>query len=222
MLRGLDEEHFFAAGLRAAAEHVVGAFEGFDGDHRALGGDDGLTDVEPGHLAGHARAEFELVVADAAGPAGHAAWRGEVVLEKDARIEHADADFLDLDGDGAEDRLGVAFLEGGHQRDELQIRNHAREQFARGDLAGHHGAGGTEFLEGVEHLAELADGDGAMVGGGEGGDEGRVGLFFKGDQLYLGAATAGAFDEEGGVAAFAGDDRHGLRGVEARGEESRG
>ena len=127
MLRGLDEQHLFAAGLRAAAEHVVGAFEGFDRDHRALGRDDGLTDVESGHLAGHARTEFKLVVADATGPAGHTARCGEVVLEKDARIEHADADLLYLDGDGTEDGLGVAFLEGGHQRDELQVRHHTGE-----------------------------------------------------------------------------------------------
>jgi hypothetical protein len=164
----------------------------------------------------------KLVVADTAGPASHAAWRGEVVLEKDARIEHADADFLDFDGDGAEDCLSVAFLKGGHQRDELKVRNHAREQFAWGNLSGHHGTGGTEFFEGVQHLAELADGYGAMVGGGEGGDEGWVGLFFKGDQLHLGAAGAGTLNEQGGVAALAGDDRHGLRGVEARGEDSRG
>ena len=61
-----------------------------------------------------------------------------------------------------------------------------------------------------------------MVRCGEGGDEGGIRLFFEGDQFYLRAACTRALDEQGGVAAFAGDDRHGLRGVETGGEESRG
>jgi hypothetical protein len=43
------------------------------------------------------------------------------------RVEHADAHLLDLGGDGAEDRLGVAFLQRRHERDELQVGHHARE-----------------------------------------------------------------------------------------------
>ena len=143
-----------------------------------------------------------------------------MVVEVDARIEHADADLLDLGGDGAEDRLGIALLERGHERDELQVGHHAREEFARRDLAGHDRARRAEFLEGVEHLAELADRDRAVVGRIERGDEGRVGFFFERHQLDLGAAGAGALDEQGGVAAFAGDHHDGLRGSEVRGEES--
>ena len=145
-----------------------------------------------------------------------------MVVEEDARIEHADADLLDLGGDRAEDRLGVALLERGHERDELQVGHHAREQFTGGHLAGHDRAGRAEFLEGVEHLAELADGDRAVVGRIEGGDEGGVGLFLEGHQLDLGAAGAGALDEEGGVAALAGDHHDGLRRSKVRREESGG
>ena len=61
-----------------------------------------------------------------------------------------------------------------------------------------------------------------MVGRVEGGDEGRVGLFLERDQLDPGAAGSGAFDEEGGVAAFAGDHHDGLRRSEVRREESGG
>ena len=110
ILSRLRQHHLLAADLCAAAEHIVGAFEGFDGDDGALGGDDGLADIEPGHLAGHALTELELIIADAAGPASHATGRGEVIVEKDTRIEHADADFFDLDGDGAKDCLSVPFL----------------------------------------------------------------------------------------------------------------
>ena len=119
ILSRLRQHHLLAANLCAPAEHIVGTFEGFDGNNSSLGCDDGLADIEPGHLAGHALTELELIIADAASPASHATRRGEVIVEKDTCIEHADADFFDLDGDGAEDCLSVPFLKGGHQRDEL-------------------------------------------------------------------------------------------------------
>jgi hypothetical protein len=145
-----------------------------------------------------------------------------VVVEVDAGVEHADAGLLDLGRDGAEDRLRVAFAERGHERHQLEVGHHAGEQLAGRHLAGHHGAGDAEGLERVEQLAELADGDCAMFRGGEGRDEGRVGLLLEGHQPDLGAAGAGGLHQQGGVAPFTGDDRKGLARSEVRWEEARG
>ena len=145
-----------------------------------------------------------------------------MVVEEGPGVEHADAGLLDLGGDGAEDGLGVAFLERRHERDQLQVGHHAGEELAGRDLAGHHGAGGFQVAQGVEHLPELAHGDRTVVGVGESRDQRRIGLFFERHQPDLGSAGAGAFDEQGRVATFAGDDDDRARRIQAGGKESRG
>jgi hypothetical protein len=110
-LHGLHEEGFVGLEGAGAAEHVVGALEGLDGEDGALADDTALTDVEPGHFTGDGDAVLHVFIVYAE-PASHGAKGGELVVDEGAGVEQGDAELLDLAGDRAKDGLGIAALEG--------------------------------------------------------------------------------------------------------------
>ena len=199
-----------------APDHLVGAFIGFDGEHGAFSDDTALADVESGAFAGDVQSVRDVFAVDADFFPGHRPGAGEVLVDEGAGVEEVYADGLDLVGDGAEDGLGVATLEGGEDGERLEVRVQAGKEATRRDLAGHDGVAGVEAFERFEQGADLADFDQGAVGFGEGVLELGCGLALHGDEAQGHAGGAGLLGDECGVAALAGDEGDGAAGIKIR------
>ena len=88
-------------------------------------------------------------------------------VEERPRIQQHHPEFGYLAGDGTEDCLGVATLQGQQDFGGLEVGVEALEQPARRDLARHDGVAGFKLRERLEHLAELTHEEDAALGFGE-------------------------------------------------------
>src|SRR5258708_6543381 len=77
-LHCFDKEGLVGLEFPGAAEHVVRALEGLDGEHGALADGAALADVEPGDLAGDVDAVLQVFLIDAQ-LAGHRAGRAQLL-----------------------------------------------------------------------------------------------------------------------------------------------
>ena len=77
-------------------------------------------------------------------------------LHENGRRQQFDADFPNLVGDRAENRLRIALAELGEQHERLQVRAQV-EEILRMNLAGHHRVRRPGVFEEAEQLPELAD-----------------------------------------------------------------
>jgi hypothetical protein len=123
-LHGFHEQGVVGLEGAGAAEHLVGALEGLDGEDGALADDAALADVEPGAFAGDVDAVFQY--SRSMGKrrpvmhAGVASWSSR----KARASSRVTPSLGSISGDGAEDGLGVAALEG--EKNRVALRSGCR------------------------------------------------------------------------------------------------
>jgi hypothetical protein len=86
-------------------------------------------------------------------------------------------------------------------------------------LPGHEGVAGTEFGEGLEHAAQLADQQDAAFAFREQGDELRAGFLLETDEPDRHPGTAGGLGDQHRVDALAGDQGQRTPRVKVGGKE---
>jgi hypothetical protein len=86
-----------------ALDHLVGTFDGFDGDDVTLADGEGLADVEAEQVVHHAPGELDVGLLLGGGlGAGHHADVGHLIGDRDGRVEQGDAELMELIGNGAQ------------------------------------------------------------------------------------------------------------------------
>lgn len=198
----LDDDGAFAAELAAAADGLVGAFEGFDGEDHAVLDEEGLPDVEAADVACDLVAEGDVAgLALIRCAAGEHARAGDEVVHEAGGGEHAEADAFHLGGDASEDGVGVLDGDLAQPLAGEGVETGA-EEGERVDLSGHEAAGGLLFGGPVENGADLADAEPRDGVGQRGGGAG--GRAFEGDHRDVAdTGLAGACRQTGGVGAAA-------------------
>lgn len=217
VLMGLDrfyEERAVGLERPRAAQHFVGALEGFHGEHGALADDATLADVEPGGFACDEDAVFEILGVDGKFPARHDARRGEMIVQKTARIEHPDAVFFDFRRNRAENRLGIAAFQRKEDFDRAQIGMQPAEKPFGRNLPGHDRVTRAKLAKRAERFAELPDEHHAAIAFGEGVVKGWRRFFLESDEPDRHAGAADGLGNEHGITALARNKRDGFGGVE--------
>ncbi len=89
-----------SAQLARAGDHLVRAFDRFDGDHIAITDGERLPDVESEQLGEERPHELDVRALVRAGLGrGHHAWFGELVHNRESRVDEGDAAGVELVGD---------------------------------------------------------------------------------------------------------------------------
>jgi len=190
-----------AGQLSAAGEAGVGAFEALDGEDDALFDDDQLTDIEAGDFLGDAVAELDVfALFGGQGGAELEAGLGHEGGEPRGCLHQLDSLAEEFIGQGAEDGVGVLFLEFQEQAEGAEIGADVEQAFW-GDLAGHDAAGDVCGFEGADEFGELSYLDPGDVVDEWG--EGWIGFTFERDgddpgDAHL-ACLAGQEEREGAV-----------------------
>ena len=185
----------FASELAAAKEALVGAFESFDGENRAVFDDGKLADVEAGGFVGDVESELDIIELIAGGfGAKKEVFTGHDALEPWSGFDELDSLFLKFAGDAAEDGVGVFVFEGEEEFGGAKVRAEVEEVFG-GDLADHDALGDAAGGEGVDEFGELADAEpnDFIDKGGELG----VGFVFKSGSDEVFDASGAGFAGEG-------------------------
>ena len=89
---------------------------------------------------------------------------GQQRRQERGRIEQLDAVVAHDVGDGGDQRVGVAGLEPGQDRQQRQVGHDAREDLDVLDLPGHDRLGDAGGLQDLDALAEVAERDPVEVG----------------------------------------------------------